>query len=420
MNILEDLEFRGLLYQTTDREGLQKKLDSEPVVLYAGFDPTADSLHIGNLLPILMLKRFQLAGHIPLALVGGGTGLIGDPSGKAAERTLNTTDTVSAWSQRLKDQLSRFLDFSDRLPNPAEIVNNYDWLGSLNVIEFLRDIGKNFTINYMLAKDSVDSRITKGISFTEFSYMILQAYDFLQLNQTKNCSLQVGGSDQWGNITAGLELIGKTSDNRAYGITIPLVMKSDGQKFGKTEGSAVWLDPAKTSPYQFYQFWVNTDDQDVIRFIKYFTFLSPEEIGRLDQEVQLQPEKREAQRVLASEVTKLVHGDEALRSAMNITQALFSGSIQELTQAEIEEAFKDVPSTTLENDELSVIDLLVAAGASSSKTQARKDIESGAITVNGNRMNEWEKRTAELGRIGGAYLIIRRGKKNYYLIQFNN
>jgi tyrosyl-tRNA synthetase len=366
-----------------------------------------------------MLKRFQLAGHIPLALVGGGTGLIGDPSGKAAERTLNTTDTVSAWSQRLKDQLSRFLDFSDRLPNPAEMVNNYNWLGSLNVIEFLRDIGKNFTVNYMLAKDSVDSRITKGISFTEFSYMILQAYDFLQLNQTKNCSLQVGGSDQWGNITAGLELIGKTTDNRAYGITMPLVTKSDGQKFGKTEGGAVWLDPDKTSPYQFYQFWLNTDDQDVIRFIKYFTFLSPEEVGRLEQEVQQQPEKREAQRVLASEVTKLVHGGEALSSAMNITEALFNGNIQELTQAEIEEAFKDVPSTTLENDELGVIDLLVAAGASSSKTQARKDIESGAVTINGNRMNELEKKTADLGRIGGAYLIIRRGKKNYYLIHFN-
>jgi tyrosyl-tRNA synthetase len=418
MNILEDLEFRGLLHQTTDREGLQKRLDSERVVLYVGFDPTADSLHIGSLLPILALRRFQLAGHIPLALVGGATGLIGDPSGKASERTLNSTETVNAWSQSLKNQLSRFLDFSEDLENRAEMVNNYDWLGSLNVIEFLRDVGKNFTVNYMLAKDSVDSRITKGISFTEFSYMILQSYDFLKLNQTKNCSLQIGGSDQWGNITAGLELIGKTTDNRAYGLTMPLVTKSDGQKFGKSEGGAIWLDAKKTSPYQFYQFWVNTDDNDVVRFLKYFTFLSPEEIARLDQEVQQQPEKRGAQRVLAAEVTKLVHGEDALHSAINISQALFSGNIQELTQAEIKEAFKDVPSTTLEEDDLGVIDLLVTAKVASSKTQARKDIESGAITINGNRMTDLEKKVSELGRIGESYLIVRRGKKNYYLVQF--
>lgn len=418
MKILEDLEFRGLLHQITDREGLQKKLDTERVVLYAGFDPTADSLHIGSLLPILTLKRFQIAGHIPLALVGGGTGLIGDPSGKAAERTLNSADTVDAWTQSLKNQLSRFLDFSEKLENRAEMVNNYDWLGSLNVIEFLRDIGKNFTVNYMLAKDSVDSRITKGISFTEFSYMILQSYDFLKLNQTKNCSLQIGGSDQWGNITAGLELIGKTTENRAFGLTMPLVTKSDGQKFGKTEGGAIWLDANKTSPYQFYQFWVNTDDQDVIRFLKYFTFFGPEEIDRLKNEVEQQPEKREAQRFLAAEVTKLVHGERALNSAINISQALFSGNIQELSQAEIEEAFKDVPSTTLEEDTLGVIDLLVTAKVASSKTNARKDIESGAITINGHRMTEIEKKTSELGRIGESYLIIRRGKKNYYLIQF--
>jgi tyrosyl-tRNA synthetase len=418
MKILDDLEFRGLLHQTTDREGLEKKLDAERVVLYAGFDPTADSLHIGSLLPILTLRRFQLAGHIPLALVGGGTGLIGDPSGKAAERTLNTADTVSQWSQSLKMQLSRFLDFSVQLDNPAELVNNYDWLGSLNVIEFLRDIGKNFTVNYMLAKDSVDSRITKGISFTEFSYMILQSYDFMKLNESKNCSLQIGGSDQWGNITAGLELIGRMTDNRAYGLTMPLVTKSDGQKFGKTEGGTIWLDATKTSPYQFYQFWVNTDDQDVVKFLKYFTFLTPEEVGRLEGEVKQQPEKREAQRILATEVTKLVHGEQALSSAMHISQALFSGNIQELSQAEIEEAFKDVPSTLLEDEDLSIVDLLVTAKVAPSKRQARQDIESGAITINGTRMNEVNKQVSELGRIGAAYVIIRRGKKNYYLVQF--
>jgi tyrosyl-tRNA synthetase len=418
MKILDDLEFRGLLHQSTDREGLEKKLDSERVVLYAGFDPTADSLHIGHLLPVLTLRRFQLAGHLPVALVGGGTGLIGDPSGKAAERTLNSADIVQVWAQRLKDQLSKFLDFSDHVENTAELANNYDWLGSVNIIEFLRDIGKNFTVNYMLAKDSVDSRITKGISFTEFSYMILQAYDFLKLNETKNCSLQIGGSDQWGNITAGLELIGKTTDNRAYGLTLPLVTKSDGQKFGKTEGGAVWLDAAKTSPYQFYQFWLNTDDQDVVKFLKYFTFLTAEEIARLEGEVKQQPEKREAQRVLASEMTKLVHGEQALNSAIHISEALFSGNIQQLSQTEIEEAFKDVPSTELEDAELGVVDLLVTAKVAPSKRQARQDIESGAITINGVRMNDVDRAVSELGRIGDHYVIIRRGKKNYFLIQF--
>ncbi|MEW9697860.1 tyrosine--tRNA ligase [Paenibacillus sp. SI8] len=420
MSILQDLEFRGLLHQITDREGLDKKLNEERVTLYCGFDPTADSLHIGSLLPILTLRRFQLAGHIPLALVGGGTGLIGDPSGKANERTLNGPEVVVAWSQSIKNQLSRFLDFSEQLDNPAQLVNNYDWLGSLNVIEFLRDVGKNFTVNYMLAKDSVDSRITKGISFTEFSYMILQSYDFLKLNETKNCSLQIGGSDQWGNITAGLELIGKTTDKRAYGVTLPLVTKSDGQKFGKTEGGAIWLDAAKTSPYQFYQFWVNTDDNDVVRFLKYFTFISHDEIARLEEEVKGQPEKREAQKVLAREVTKLVHGEEALQSSLNITAALFSGNLQELSRTEIEEAFKDVPSTTLEQEDIPLVDLLISVGAAPSKRQARQDIESGAVTVNGVRITQVEAIANELGKLGGSYLIVRRGKKNYYLVQFAN
>lgn len=418
MSILKDLEFRGLLHQITDREGLDKKLSEERVVLYCGFDPTADSLHIGSLLPILTLRRFQLAGHIPLALVGGGTGLIGDPSGKANERTLNGPETVEAWSQSIKGQLSRFLDFSSDIDNSAELVNNYDWLGSLNVIEFLRDVGKNFTVNYMLAKDSVDSRITKGISFTEFSYMILQSYDFLKLNETKNCSLQIGGSDQWGNITAGLELIGKSSESRAYGVTLPLVTKSDGQKFGKTEGGAIWLDANKTSPYQFYQFWLGTADNDVIRFLKYFTFISHEEIERLEVEVQTHPEKREAQKLLAREVTKLVHGGDALESAINITAALFSGNIQELSRTEIEEAFKDVPSSTVEQEDMALIDLLISVGAAPSKRQARQDIESGAVTVNGVKITELDAVAKDLGRLGESYIVIRRGKKNYYLAQF--
>ncbi|MBC8079032.1 MAG: tyrosine--tRNA ligase [Gorillibacterium sp.] len=418
MNILQDLEYRGLIYQVTNREELEKKLAAERVTLYCGFDPTADSLHIGSLLPILTLLRFQLAGHIPLALVGGGTGLIGDPSGRATERSLNTVDVVEQWSLSLKNQLSRFLDFSDACENPAQLVNNYDWLGSLSLIDFLRDIGKNFTVNYMLAKDSVDSRIANGISFTEFSYMILQSYDFLQLNQTKNCSLQIGGSDQWGNITAGLELIGRSTENQAFGLTMPLITKSDGTKFGKTAGGTVWLDANKTSPYPFYQFWINTDDNDVIRFLKYFTFLEPEEITRLEEEVCQQPEKREAQRVLAADVTKLVHGEEALQSALNITQALFSGNVQDLSQIEIEEAFIDAPVTTIGEEELALVDLLVTIKAAPSKRQARQDIESGAVTVNGTKVTDLGVLVESLGRIGGAYLVIRRGKKNYFLVKF--
>lgn len=418
MNILEDLEYRGLVHQITNREELAKKLAEERVTLYSGFDPTADSLHIGHLLPVLTLRRFQLAGHNPLALVGGGTGLIGDPSGRATERSLNTADTVEQWTQSLRRQLSRFLDFSEKRENPAQLVNNHDWLGKLSVIEFLRNIGKNFTVNYMLAKDSVDSRIGNGISFTEFSYMILQSYDFLQLNTTHNCSLQIGGSDQWGNITAGLELIGKSTANQAFGLTMPLITKSDGTKFGKSAGNAVWLDAEKTSPYQFYQFWINTDDNDVIRFLKYFTFLSPEEIAQLAEVTAAEPEKREAQRVLAAEVTRLVHGEEALAGAKNITQALFSGNVQNLSQAELEEAFKDAPVTVVEDGAQPLIDLLLAVQAAPSKRQARQDIEGGAVTVNGIKVTDLAATADTLGRIGGDYLVIRRGKKNYFLVKF--
>jgi tyrosyl-tRNA synthetase len=416
MGILQELEYRGLINQVTDREGLEEKLKTERVALYTGFDPTADSLHIGNLLPILCLRRFQLAGHTSIALVGGATGLIGDPSGRSTERTLNTADTVGEWTNKIKAQLERFLDFETG-DNPAKIVNNYDWISPVSLIEFLRDVGKNFTVNYMLAKDSVDSRLGSGISFTEFSYMLLQAYDFMKLNETQGCALQVGGSDQWGNITAGMELIGRTSGNKAFGLTIPLVTKSDGTKFGKTASGAIWLDATKTSPYQFYQFWVNTDDQDVVKLLKYYTFLDPEEIARLETAVREQPEKREAQRVLAKEVTELVHGKEALESAINITRALFDGNVQELSETEIAEAFKDVPSTTIEDDQLGLLDLLVAVKAAPSKRQARQDVESGAVSVNGVRTSEMEKKVGEFDKLAGNYLVIRRGKKNYYLVK---
>ncbi|WP_426455078.1 tyrosine--tRNA ligase [Paenibacillus sp. S-38] len=418
MDILSDLEFRGLINQVTDREGLAKKLAEEPVVLYAGFDPTADSLHIGHLLPLLVLRRFQQAGHIPVALVGGGTGLIGDPSGKAAERTLNPKEVVEEWTQKLRNQLSQFLDFEAE-KNPAQTANNYDWLSELNVIGFLRDVGKNFTVNYMLAKDSVDSRLEKGISFTEFSYMIMQAYDFQQLNEKRGCSLQIGGSDQWGNITAGLELIGKTNGNQAFGLTVPLVTKSDGSKFGKTEGGAVWLNAEKTTPYQFYQFWINTDDNDVVKFLKYFTFLSPDEIGELERQVKEAPEKREAQRVLAKEMTTLVHGAEAAESAIRISTVLFSGDVGSLSGSEIEQAFSDVPSTELDaGTEITLLDLLVQVKAAPSKRQARQDVESGAVSINGVKTTELDKVVRASDGLEGRFLVIRRGKRNYYLVKF--
>lgn len=418
MDLLKDLEFRGLINQVTDLEGLQKELEKGPITLYCGFDPTADSLHIGHLLTVLTLRRFQLAGNNPIALVGGATGLIGDPSGKKAERTLNETEIVVEWSNSIKRQLSQFLDFEGE--NRAKVVNNYDWTGNLDVITFLRDVGKNFGINYMLAKDSVESRIQSGISFTEFSYMILQSNDFLNLYKNENCRLQIGGSDQWGNITAGLELIRKSTDEdaKAYGFTIPLVTKADGTKFGKSEGGAIWLDAEKTSPYEFYQFLINTDDKDVLKFLKYFTFLSPEEIEVLAAEVEKAPEKRIAQKRLAEEVTKLVHGEEALQQAIRISEALFSGDIQNLSAAEIKQGFKDVPSYECKQDEISLLDLLVESKICPSKRQAREDVSNGAIYINGERTTDLERVVAAEDRIEGQFTIIRRGKKKYYLIKY--
>jgi tyrosyl-tRNA synthetase len=418
MELLKDLQFRGLINQITDEEGLTKLLSEEKVKVYCGFDPTADSLHIGHLLPILMLRRFQQAGHQPIALVGGATGLIGDPSGKKAERKLNEKETVAQYSERIKEQLARFLDF-DREENPAIIANNYEWIGSLDVITFLRDVGKHFGLNYMLAKESVQSRLETGISFTEFSYMILQSYDFLKLYQTYGCKLQIGGSDQWGNITAGLELIRKTEEEaKAYGMTVPLVTKADGTKFGKTEGGAVWLDPEKTTPYEFYQFWINTDDRDVVKYLKYFTFLSHEEINELEKQTLEAPEKRAAQKALAAEMTRLVHGEEALEQAIKISEALFSGNVAQLTAKEIEQGFKDVPSYECHEQEIALLELLVMSGICPSKRQAREDITNGAIYVNGERVQDVNKVLTNENRLDGKFTIIRRGKKKYYLIKY--
>lgn len=416
-NLLDDLKFRGLINQMTDEEGLEKVLNEESIRLYCGFDPTADSLHIGHLLPVLILRRFQHAGHRPIALVGGATGLIGDPSGKKAERTLNSADIVQEWSAKIKDQLSRFLDF-DAPDNPAMVANNYDWIGQMDLITFLRDIGKNFGLNYMLAKDTVQSRIETGISFTEFSYMILQSLDFLKLYENEDCRLQVGGSDQWGNITAGLELIRKSNENaKAFGLTVPLVTKADGTKFGKTEGGAVWLDPEKTTPYEFYQFWINTDDRDVVKYLKYFTFLSKEEIEALEKEMEKAPHLRAAQKALAEQMTKLVHGEEAFNQAVKITEALFSGDIKGLSASEIEQGFKDVPTFEAGGQEVEIVDLLVAAGISPSKRQAREDVQNGAVYINGERVTDLQYELTEADKIEGKFTIIRRGKKKYFLIR---
>ncbi len=416
MDILKDLENRGLLYQAT--EALEKRLTGGPITLYIGFDPTADSLHVGNLLPILCLRRFQMAGHNPIAVAGGGTGLIGDPSGKIYERTLNPEKTVDEWTEKIKKQLEKFLDFSSK-KNPARIVNNYDWLSKLKTIEFLRDIGKHFSVNNMVSKESVKSRLEEGISYTEFSYMILQAYDFLKLYQDYNCEVQAGGSDQWGNITAGIDLIRKIAGGQAHGLTFPLVTKSDETKFGKTEAGTIWLDPKKTTPYQFYQSWINTDDKDVIKFVKYFTFLSEDEIAGLEEKTKNNPEKREVQKKLAREVSLLVHGEKETLRAEKISQSLFYGSPKDLSEKEIEEGLKDVPTSEIEGKkEIGLIDLILTAGISSSKRQAREDISSGAISVNGEIFSDPDKIISASERLWDKYIIIRRGKKNYFLIKW--
>ncbi len=415
MNLLEDLTFRGQLYQATDQTALDEQLNSGPTVLYAGFDPTADSLTIGNLVQILLLRRFQLAGHRPIALVGGGTGLIGDPSGKAQERTLNTTDIVEEWSARIRSQIEPFLDFDG--PAAARMANNYDWLASLGAIELMRDVGKHFPVPFMLAKDSVSSRLDSGISYTEFSYMILQSYDFLQLYRREQCVLQVGGSDQWGNITAGTELIRRADGGRAFGLTVPLVTNADGSKFGKTEQGTIWLSPERTSPYEFYQFWIGSDDRSVVSYLKTFTFLSHDEIRDLEKAVEENPGQREAQRKLAELVTELVHGKDAAQKAERISRALFYGELTNLLEDEIEQAFHDVPTHTMESAESPLIDLLVDASVASSKRQARQDITSGAIYLNGERCTDLEHTVRKADGLHGRYIVIRRGKSKYTLVQ---
>jgi tyrosyl-tRNA synthetase len=418
MDLLQDLAWRGLIYQQTDEESLKDLISKEKISLYCGVDPTADSMHIGHMVPFLTLRRFQQHGHRPVVLVGGATGLIGDPSGKSEERNLQTLETVQKNVEGIQKQLAAIFNFDGE--NGAVLVNNYDWAGSMDIVTFLRDIGKHIGVNYMLAKDTIASRLDSGISFTEFTYTILQAMDFNHLYENFNCKLQVGGSDQWGNITSGLELIRKMQPegSKAYGVTIPLVTKADGTKFGKTEGGAVWLDAKKTTPYEFYQFWINAADADVVKYLKYFTFLSHEEIEALERSVEEEPHLRKAQKALAEEMTRLIHGEDSLQQAIKITQALFSGDVRNLTASEIEQGFKDVPSFNATEADANLVDLLVAAKISPSKRQAREDITNGAVTVNGERITDTSYVLQDSDRIESQFTIIRRGKKKYSLIKY--
>lgn len=415
--LLEDLKWRGLIYQQTDEEGIEELLNKEQVSLYCGADPTADSLHIGHLLPFLTLRRFQQHGHRPIVLIGGGTGMIGDPSGKSEERVLQTEEQVEDNVQGINAQMHKFFEFGTE--KGAVLVNNKDWLGQISLISFLRDYGKHVGVNYMLAKDSIQSRLENGISYTEFTYTILQAIDFGHLNQNLNCKIQVGGSDQWGNITSGIELMRRMyGQTEAYGLTIPLVTKSDGKKFGKSESGAVWLDADKTSPYEFYQFWINQSDDDVIKFLKYFTFLNKEEIERLEASRDEQPHLREAQKALAENVTKLIHGQDALDDAIRISQALFSGDLKSLSAKELKEGFKDVPQVELSADNTNIVEALVETGISSSKRQAREDVNNGAIYINGERQQDVNYNLSSEDKIENAFTIIRRGKKKYFMVNY--
>ncbi|HAR5224932.1 TPA: tyrosine--tRNA ligase [Staphylococcus aureus] len=415
--LIEDLKWRGLIYQQTDEQGIEDLLNKEQVTLYCGADPTADSLHIGHLLPFLILRRFQEHGHRPIVLIGGGTGMIGDPSGKSEERVLQTEEQVDKNIEGISKQMHNIFEFGT--DHGAVLVNNRDWLGQISLISFLRDYGKHVGVNYMLGKDSIQSRLEHGISYTEFTYTILQAIDFGHLNRELNCKIQVGGSDQWGNITSGIELMRRMyGQTDAYGLTIPLVTKSDGKKFGKSESGAVWLDAEKTSPYEFYQFWINQSDEDVIKFLKYFTFLGKEEIDRLEQSKNEAPHLREAQKTLAEEVTKFIHGEEALNDAIRISQALFSGDLKSLSAKELKDGFKDVPQVTLSNGTTNIIDVLIETGVSPSKRQAREDVNNGAIYINGERQQDVNYELTSDDKIDSEFTIIRRGKKKYFMVNY--
>ncbi|HEL1741305.1 TPA: tyrosine--tRNA ligase [Streptococcus suis] len=418
MNIFEELKARGLVFQTTDEEALVKALTEGQVSYYTGYDPTADSLHLGHLVAILTSRRLQLAGHKPYALVGGATGLIGDPSFKDAERSLQTKDTVDGWVTKIQGQLSRFLDFENG-DNKAEMVNNYDWFSDISFIDFLRDVGKYYTVNYMMSKDSVKKRIETGISYTEFAYQIMQGYDFYELNDKHNVTLQIGGSDQWGNMTAGTELLRRKADKSGHVMTVPLITDSTGKKFGKSEGNAVWLDADKTSPYEMYQFWLNVMDDDAVRFLKIFTFLSLDEIAEIEKQFDAARHERLAQKILAKEVVTLVHGEEAYNQALNITEQLFAGNIKNLSAKELKQGLSNVPNYAVQaEDNLNIVELLVTSGIVNSKRQAREDVVNGAIYVNGERVQDLDYTLSDSDKIDGELTVIRRGKKKYSVLTY--
>ncbi|HKW28496.1 MAG TPA: tyrosine--tRNA ligase [Verrucomicrobiae bacterium] len=422
MSILEELKWRGLLADCTDAPELAKKV-STPVTLYCGFDPTADSLHVGNLVPLLALRRFQLLSHHPIAVAGGATGSIGDPSGKTQERQLLTKEVLERNIASVKEQLKRLLDFETK-NNPARLVDNASWTENVSFLNFLRDIGKHFSVNQMVAKESVRARMEDreaGISYTEFSYMLLQAFDFLVLCEKHGCELQIGGSDQWGNITAGIDLIRKKLGRAAYGLTLPLITNADGTKFGKTEAGAVWLDPKRTSVYKFYQFWINTDDRDAVRYLKYFTFLSKDEIEALEKQHAENPGQRAAHKALAKAATDLIHGPAAATEAIRASEILFGGELKGVAESTFNEIVGEVPTkavekTKLEASGLPLVELLVHSGLSSSKGQARKDIEGGGVNVNNLREASATRNLTANDLLFGKHLLLRKGKKNYVVV----
>lgn len=419
MHLLDDLKWRGLFSQSTDEEALREAM-KKPLTLYIGFDPTAPSLHVGNLVVLLALRRFQLAGHNPIALVGGATGLIGDPSGKSEERTLNTSDVVEQWVGRIKDQVSKFLDFKAS-PNPAIVVNNLDWTSPLSAIEFMRDIGKHFSVNQMLSKDSVSSRLESGgISYTEFSYQVLQSFDFLELYRRNKCTLQLGGSDQWGNIVGGLDLIRRVEGGSGHALTIPLLAKADGTKFGKTAGGSIWLDPSMTSPYAFFQYWLNTDDKDVINFLKVFSFKSREEIEALEKTHLENPGAREAHRALARELTSLVHSQDICDRVEAAARALFGqGELSELDEATLSSALAELPRTTVKSGEVvpTWVDLLAATGVVDSKSAARRIVKEGGAYLNNIKILAEDFAPSKTDFLCGKYAVLRKGKRDLAAVE---
>ena len=422
MSIIDELKWRGLVADCTDVEALGKRVE-QPITLYCGFDPTADSLHVGSLVPLLALRRFQLLGHHPIGVAGGATGMIGDPSGKSQERVLLTKEVLEHNISALKGQLAMLLDFETPV-NPARVVDNASWTEGLSFLEFLRDIGKHFSVNQMVAKESVRARMEDretGISFTEFSYMLLQAFDFYVLNRERNCELQIGGSDQWGNITAGIELTRKKSSRQVFGLTLPLIMNTDGTKFGKTAAGAVWLDRKRTSVYRFYQFWINTDDRDVIRYLKYFTFLTQPEVEALEKQHAENPGARAAHKVLAKSVTDLLHGPAATAEALRASDILFGGNLDGIAESTFNEIVGEVPTKEIERARLegagiSLVDLLVHAGLTPSKGQARKDIEGGGANLNNVREANAARQVTVADLLFGKHVLLRKGKKNYTVV----